>query len=251
MRTLRGILQYDGTAYAGFQSQANAPTIQDALEGALATVTGAACRVTGAGRTDAGVHARGQVVSFQTETRLAPDVLRRALNAILPEDIVLLSLEEAEQGFSARYAARRRAYEYVVYNAPTPSPFWRRYSHYVAGLLDLQGMGAALEPLVGSHDFAAFGMPMEHTRDGATTRGGTVRTLYQARCWAARPFVYFYLEANAFLRHMVRLIVGTVLKVGRGRLPAAEVYSILQARRINASGPAAPARGLYLVHVTY
>lgn len=249
--TLRGTLQYDGTAYAGFQLQATVPTIQGALEAALATVTGAACRVTGAGRTDAGVHARGQVISFQSETHLAPETLLRALNATLPRDIVLLSLEETTPNFNARYAARSRAYEYIVYNAPVPSPFWRRYSHHVAGPLDVASMVEALCHLVGTHDFAAFGMPMEQTRDGATVRGGTVRTVRAARCWAAQPCVYFYFEANAFLRHMVRQIVGTALKVGRGRLPAADVVSILRSRRGNAAGPAAPAQGLYLVHVTY
>lgn len=251
MRTLRGTLQYDGTAYAGFQSQANAPTIQNALEAALAMVTGTACRVTGAGRTDAGVHARGQVVSFQCETRLAPETLLRALNATLPGDIALRSLEDAAPGFNARHDARARAYEYIVYNAPVASPFWRRFSYHVNGSLEVEEMAGALDYLIGTHDFAAFGMPMEHTRTGVTIRGGTVRTVYAARCWAARPFVYFYLEANAFLRHMVRQIVGTALKVGRRTLRASDMLTILRSGRINLSGPAAPARGLYLVHVTY
>jgi len=170
---------------------------------------------------------------------------------VLPDDVVLLSLEEAEPGFNARYDARSRAYEYQVYNAPLPSPFWRCYSYHVAGSLDVEMMHRALEPLVGEHDFAAFGMPMERMREGVTRRGSTVRTLLAARCWAAQPFVYFYLEANAFLRHMVRQIVGTVLRVGQRRLTPAHIVDILQSRRIAASGPAAPARGLYLVKVTY
>ncbi len=251
MPTLRATVQYDGTAYAGFQAQANAPTVQGALEAALAAVTGQPCRVVGAGRTDAGVHARGQVISFCPETHLATETLQRALNATLPRDIVLAELAVAPQGFNARYDAASRAYEYVVDNGPTPSPFWRLYSHYVAGALDVEGMSQALDHLVGEHDFAAFGMPMERTRGGVTVRGGTVRTLIEARCWAVRPFIYFYLEANAFLRHMVRQVVGTVLRVGGRRLTPAGVLEILRSRRIAASGPAAPARGLYLVTVRY
>lgn len=251
MPVLRGTVQYDGTAFAGFQVQANARTVQGALETALATVTGLATRVTGAGRTDAGVHARGQVISFPTVTHLATAVLQRALNAVLPDDIVLASLAEAAPGFNARYDARSRAYEYVVYNAPLPSPFWRNYSHYVKEPLDVPRMHEAVEGLVGEHDFASFGMPMERTREGTTVRGGTVRTLLAARCWQTQPFVYFYVEANAFLRHMVRQIVGMALRVGSGRLTPPDVMQILHKRRIAASGPAAPARGLYLVRVTY
>ena len=161
-------------------------------------LTGAARRVTGAGRTDAGVHARGQVVSFPTATQLDPATLLRALNAVLPDDIVLTALEEAAPGFNARYEARSRAYEYVVYNAPLPSPFWRHYSHHVPTPLDVASMSVAVEGLVGEHDFASFGMPMERTREGQTVRGGTIRTLFAARCRQEQSFVYFYLEANAF-----------------------------------------------------
>jgi len=251
VRTWRGVVQYDGTAYAGFQRQSSAPTIQGTLEEALRKVTQEHTAVIGAGRTDARVHARGQVVSFSSETRLEAPTLMRALNTTVPRDIVLSSLEEAERGFNARYDARSRAYEYIVYNTALPSPFWTRYSHHVPDPLDTAGMSAALGRLVGEHDFAAFGMPMERTRDGVTERGGTVRLVLGAHCRVRRPFVYFYIEANAFLRHMVRLIVGTVLRVGRGRLKPEDVRAILDARHIAAAGPAAPAQGLYLVQVTY
>jgi len=250
-RTLRGTLQYDGTAYAGFQWQTNAPTIQGALETAIVKVTGIGSRVTGAGRTDAGVHARGQVISFSTDASLATPVLLRALNATLPRDIVLLDLAEAEEGFNARYSARSRAYEYIVRNTPLPSPFWRLYSYHVPGALDIAAMGHALGHLLGEHDFAAFGMPMEHTRDGEKVRGGTVRALLAARCWSKEEFVYFYVEANAFLRHMVRQIVGAALKVGQRRLTPADVLALVEKPRSGSAGPAAPAHGLYLVSVTY
>lgn len=250
-RTLRGTLQYDGTSYAGFQWQTNAPTIQSAVEAALTTVTGRHSRVTGAGRTDAGVHARGQVISFETATRLTTDVLLRALNATLPRDIVLRDLVEAADGFHARYSAHSRAYEYIVYNAPTPSPFWRLYSHHVPGSLDVEAMGQTLRHLLGEHDFAAFGMPMERTRDGQKMRGGTVRTMLAARCWAREEFVYFYVEANAFLRHMVRRIVGSALKVGQRRLATGDVLALVQRPQSGVAGPTAPPQGLYLVSVTY
>ncbi len=227
-RTLRGTLQYDGTSYAGFQWQTTAPTIQGAVEAAITTVTGRYSRVTGAGRTDAGVHARGQVISFETDTRLTTDVLLRALNATLPRDIVLRDLVEAADGFHARYSAHSRAYEYIVYNAPTPSPFWRLYSHHAPGPLDVEAMGQTLRHLLGEHDFAAFGMPMERTRDGERMRGGTVRTMLAARCWTREEFVYFYVEANAFLRHMARRIVGSALKVGQRRLTTGDVLALVQ-----------------------
>ncbi len=250
-RTLRGTLQYDGTAYAGFQWQRNALSIQGAVETAIGKVTGAASRVTGAGRTDAGVHARGQVISFVTETRLETPILLRALNATLPRDIVLRDLVDVEDGFNARYSARSRAYEYIVHNAPLPSPFWRLYSYHVAGPLDVEAMGHVLGRLLGEHDFAAFGRPMEHTRDGKMVRGGTVRTMLAARCWSREDFVYFYVEANAFLRHMVRQIVGAALKVGQRRMAAADVLSFVHRPSAAVAGPAAPAHGLYLVSVTY
>ena len=251
MRILRGTVQYDGTAYVGFQSQKVGPTVQGALEAALAAVTGAATRVVGAGRTDAGVHARGQVISFNSDTDLGTDTLVSALNAQLPGDIVVISLEDAAPDFNARHDARSRAYEYVVYNDDPPSPFWRFYSYHVRDPLDVPSMNKAIVQLVGEHDFASFGMPMERTRDGVRIRGRTVRTIIAARCWAAQPFVYFYMEADAFLRHMVRQVVGTILRVGQRRLTPSDVLDILCARRIGAGGPAAPARGLYLVKVTY
>jgi len=250
-RVLRATIQYDGTGYAGFQRQPSVPTVQGAVERAISRVAGEDVRITGAGRTDAGVHARGQVVSFSTTCVLPLSTLRKAISATLPDDIVLSALDEAEEGFDARFSALSRSYEYVVYNAAVPSPFWRRYSHYVTGPLDVEGMNAGLEELHGRHDFAAFGLPMEHTREGLTVRGGTLRTIMQARCWAAQPFVYFYLEADAFLRHMVRQIVGTVLRVGHGRLAPADIGTLLRARSIDKVGPAAPAHGLYLVQVQY
>ncbi len=250
-RVLRATIQYDGTGYAGFQRQSSVPTVQGAVERAISRVTGEDVNIKGAGRTDAGVHARGQVVSFATACALPLVTLRRAIDATLPDDIVLADLDEVAEGFDARFSALSRSYEYIVYNAPVPSPFWRRYSHYVATPLDVEGMNAGLEELHGRHDFAAFGMPMEHTREGVTERGGTLRTLMQARCWAVRPFVYFSLEADAFLRHMVRQIVGTVLRVGHGRLAPADMGALLRARSIAKVGPAAPAHGLYLVQVQY
>ncbi len=250
-RPIRCTVAYDGTAYAGFQRQPGLPTVQGTLEDAVSTVTGRPTRIIGAGRTDAGVHARGQVISFVSATVLPVATLQRALNATLPRDIVVSEVEDAAPDFDARFSARSRAYEYVVYNAPAPSPFWRLYSHYVAEGLDVERMGEALVHLLGRHDFAAFGSPMERTRNGATVRGATERTVLTARCWMAQPFVYFYVEADAFLRHMVRQVVGTVLKVGRGRLAPVDVGAILRSRHVGAAGPAAPPQGLYLVKVSY
>lgn len=251
MRTFRATVQYDGTEYAGFQRQRAATTVQGALESAIAAVTGEESFVDGAGRTDAGVHARGQVVSFRTSNALEASVLLRALNARLPQSIVVQELSEAREGFHARYDAVGRTYEYVIYNQALPSPFWRRYAWHVREPLDVELMRQSLLVLQGEQDFASFGRPMAYTREGITAYGSTVRHLGTARCWADESLVRVLVEANAFLRQMVRRIVGTAVQVGRRRLTVQDMVRIVQTRQITAAGPVAPAHGLYLVNVLY
>jgi len=248
---VRVVVAYDGTDYSGLQRQANAPTVQAALEAALAQVTQEAITVVAAGRTDAGVHATGQVVAFDTAWRHGLDDLQRALNAVLPADIAVQETREAVPGFHPRYDARSRCYRYTLYNAPVRYPLARRYSLYVAALLDVAAMQQAAQALVGEHDFATFGQPPQGEI--------TVRRVLAAEwsgeisfgCAQDRPWLTFDIEANAFLYRMVRSIVGTLLQVGQGKMDAEEFVAVLASCDRSRAGPTAHPHGLCLVEVRY
>jgi tRNA pseudouridine38-40 synthase len=241
---LRGVVAYDGTEYSGFQRQANALTVQEVLEAALAQVTQEAVPVLAAGRTDAGVHAIGQVIAFDTSWRHELDDLWRALNAVLPADIVFLQIEEAAPDFHPRYDAHSRRYRYTVYNAPVRQPLALRYSLHVAASLDVAAMDRAAQLLLGEHDFAAFGQPPK--KDGIT-----VRHVSAVEWGRDAPWLYFDIEANAFLYRMVRSIVGTLLQVGRSEMEVEEFAAVLASCDRDRAGPTAPPHGLCLVEVKY
>ena len=205
---VRMIVAYDGTDYSGFQRQVNEPTVQAALETALAQVTQEVTTVLAAGRTDAGVHAAGQVVAFDTAWRHGVSDLQRALNAVLPVSIAVREISEADPDFHPRYDAHSRCYRYVLYNASVRQPLAHRYSLHVAVPLDVAAMQRAAQYLVGEHDFATFGRSPQGR--------GTVRRVLTAD-WSGRvPWLAFDIEANAFLYRMVRSIVGTLFQVGWG-----------------------------------
>ncbi len=235
-------MAYDGTRYAGFQVQPNAPTVQGELEKALATICGEAVRIAGAGRTDAGVHATGQVISFRSATELDPATLRRGVNALLPADIATWDVEEAGEDFHARFSATGRAYEYRIRCAPQRDPLERHREHWVSQALDVDAMERATAALVGRHDFAAFAT-------GAPTQR-TERTVRQAT-WDREESLRLVIEADGFLRGMVRAIVGTLLWVGTGHTPAERVAAIVASRDRAQAGPSAPAAGLCLIAVRY
>jgi len=239
-------LEYDGTGFEGWQRQPEGHrSVQATLEEGIARVTGAAVRVVGAGRTDAGVHAEGQVASASFETRLAPPALARALNAVLPADLAVVELASAPPGFHARYDARSKHYRYQVWNGASPSPLRARRAAWVRRPLDLAAVRDAARELVGNHDFASF-------RAVGSRVGTTVRTLLRLDVLGAPgELVVFELEATGFLRHMARTLVGTLLEVGRGRRRCDSMASLLAARERAAAGPTAPARGLTLVRVQY
>jgi tRNA pseudouridine38-40 synthase len=234
---------YDGTRYAGFQVQPNAPTVQGELERALATICGEAVRIAGAGRTDAGVHATGQVISFRSATGLDGATIRRGVNALLPADIATLDVEEAGADFHARFSATGRAYEYRIRCAPQRDPLERHREHWVPHALDADAMERATAALVGRHDFAAFatGAPSERTE----------RTVRRAAWERDGSLLRLEVEADGFLRGMVRAIVGTLLWVGAGHTPAERVAAILGSRDRSQAGPNAPAAGLCLIRVRY
>lgn len=238
------LLEYDGTDYAGFQWQSNARTVQAEVEAAIARLTQEAVRVQAAGRTDAGVHARGQVVTFATASLLPIEDIQRALNALLPADIAVGEAREAADGFHARFSAIRRTYRYTVLNTPVRSPLLRRNAWHVNGFLDVQAMHDAAQVLVGTHDFAAFGGPMKD-------KGSTVRTVFSVACRREGERVLIDIAANAYLSRMVRHIVGALVAVGRGAAPAAEVAAILASQERSRAHNAAPAHGLCLMDIGY
>jgi tRNA pseudouridine38-40 synthase len=238
------LLEYDGARFAGSQLQANALTVQAVLEDAILKATGAASRVAFAGRTDAGVHARGQAVAFSTATRLDDETLLRALNAWLPADIVVRAVAAVPDGFDPRRDARRRHYRYVIDNSPVRPALDRGRVWHVAGDMDVPGMAAAARRLVGRHDFAAFASRLEDPS------ASTVRDL---SCFAVRqdgPRIVIDVAANAFLPHQVRRMVGALVEVGRGTV-SPEGYASLLDGAPSSAGPAAPAHGLYLMRVEY
>ena len=240
---VRAVVAYDGTNYGGFQRQTNAPTIQAALEAALRQVTQEQITITAAGRTDAGVHATGQVIAFDTAWQHGLDALQRALNAVLPADIAVQKIEEASPSFHPRYDALSRRYRYTIYNAPVRCPLALRYSLHVAAPLDVTAMQQAARLLVGEHDFAAFGRPPKGKI--------TVRRVLAAVWSGEPPWLTFDIEANAFLYRMVRRIVGTLLWVGQGKMSVSEFGTVLASRDRTRAGPAVPPQGLCLVEVRY
>ncbi len=239
----RALVEYDGTDYFGFQVQADVPTIQGELESALGRLAGGPVRVIGAGRTDTGVHACGQVISFPLRWSGEPERLQRALNAILPDGIAILALEEAPEGFHPRFSAVSRTYVYRVWNAPWRSPLRRRFSAHLEQPLDVAAMSRAAEAILGTHDFGGFGHPPQGEN--------RVRTVYRVEWGGHGHELEFWITANAFLRKMVRRLVGTMLEIGRGMRPPEEMAELLEKPDISRAGPPAPSQGLCLVRVEY
>ena len=247
---LKAVIEYDGTGYLGFQVQGPASagkgkgrTIQGELESALLQVAQQAIRVVGAGRTDAGVHARGQVIHFDVAWQHPVADLQRALNAVLPQDIAVLGLGEAAPDFHARFSARSREYVYTILNRSVRSPLAERYACLVSRPLDARAMNRACQPLIGTHDFLAFGWP-PHGEN-------TVRTVKQAECRRVGESVYVRVEADAFLRSMVRRIVGNLILVGLRELSVEGMAGLLVLKHRRTPAVAAPAHGLCLDRVDY
>ncbi len=248
MRTLKLTLAYDGANYFGWQYQPDRPTVQGALEAALKGITQEEIRVAGSGRTDAGVHALGQVVSFATGTRLSCDELLKALNATLPEDMAVREIVAVPDDFHAIRSAVRKRYRYQIDDGQIPDLFRRRYVWQYGHRLDECAMHEAGQALVGTHDFASF-------QTQGTERESTVRTVYELRVTRGEgpqsDMVTLEIEANGFLYNMVRAIVGTLVKVGGGRKPLAWPREVLQTRDRRVAGVTAPPQGLFLLHVHY
>jgi tRNA pseudouridine38-40 synthase len=245
-RTFRLTLEYDGADFEGWQIQpGERRTVQQALELALARATGERVRTIGSGRTDAGVHAEGQVVSVRLETALEADVLRRALNAVLPDDVAVRELAVAPDGFDARRDATGKLYRYSLWNARDRSPLRRRHALCWKRPLDLAKIRIAAGLLVGSHDFAAF-------QAAGSQVQSSVRTLRRIDATGeAGAAIDLWFEGSGFLRHMVRNLMGTLIEVGSGRRDPGGMVALLAARDRRRAGPTAPAHGLTLVSVSY
>jgi tRNA pseudouridine38-40 synthase len=259
MRVLKITLAYDGTRFVGWQRQAEGESIQGRLEEALARFDGAPVTVHGAGRTDAGVHALGQVASAVVRTTQDAGAVRRGLNATLPEDIRVLRVDEAPPDFHARFSARSKTYRYVIHHTPIASPFDRAFSWHLTGPLNLEAMGQAAAMLSGTHDFAAFrsvGGEVDTTvrtitRSEIQQRVGRTMSGPPSEPDQARSTIVYEVAADGFLRHMVRAIAGTLVEIGRGWREPSTIEVLLAGGRRGDAGATAPPHGLFLVRVDY
>ncbi len=268
MRTLKLTVAYDGTRFVGWQRQARGPrgarlrrgvevegeSIQGLLEEALARFEGGPVTVQGAGRTDAGVHALGQVASAEVTCTHDAGAILRGLNSSLPLDVRVVCVEDAPGGFHARFSALSKTYRYVIRNAPVASPFDRAFAWHLSEPLDEDLMRVAAHALVGTHDFAAF-------QSAGSETSGTVRTITRSELtrqehvslWG-KPYeagLLYEISGDGFLRHMVRAIVGTLVEIGRGRRSADSMAALLAGRARSQAGATAPPHGLFLVRVDY
>lgn len=244
MATYKLRLEYDGTAYAGWQRQPDQPTIQEALEHALHHITQRPISTVAAGRTDAGVHALGQIVSFRSDKPLSPHEWTRALNGVLPKDISILQTEVAADEFHARYDARSKTYEYRILNQPTRPALERLRTWQIAKPLDVNLMRQALRHVLGQHDCTSF-------QGSPTDTQNPVCDIQRIDLSHEDPLIRFTIQADRFLKQMVRAFVGTFVEIGHRKRTPDEMATILEAKDRRAAGPTAPPQGLYLLHVIY
>ncbi len=245
MRKIKIIIEYDGTNYHGWQVQKNAKTVQEVVQKAISKLLGEGVGVTGCSRTDVGVHAYGQVAHFLTDSQIPGDKFSYAINNLLPDDIVIKHSEEVSEEFHARYSTKGKKYRYLIYNAPHPSAIMRNRSCHVRPVLDLEQMKKAARYFIGEHDFAAF------QATGGQVRS-TVREIYGMEVSSKEDnMIYIEVSGNGFLYNMVRIIAGTLIYVGMGKLQEAEIPGIIAGLDRTKSGKTAPPQGLYLMEIYY
>ena len=245
MRNIRLILSYDGTDFSGWQYQPDARTVQGVVEEALGVILAGPVRIGGSGRTDAGVHALGQAANFRTTSRIECRALHRGLNALLSPDVRVLLVDEVPDLFDARRSAILRTYRYLIYTGLVMSPFLDRYAWHIPAVLDRDIMNRSGSQLIGTHDFASFACGRDETMS-------TVREVVSFSVGQTGDgVIQIEIAANAFLRHMVRSIVGTIVQVGRGEMGSEDFKEIIRARDRSRAGMTAPPQGLFLVEVRY
>lgn len=244
MRNIKLILEYDGTNYLGWQKQKIGTTIQGTLEAAIADLTNEEVEVTGSSRTDAGVHARGFVANFKTNSRIPADKFREAINHKLPDDIVILKSEEVEIEFHARYDAKGKTYSYSILNREVPSAINRNYLYHLKKKLDVEAMKEACKYFIGTYDFAAF-------KTSGSSVKTTVRTITELYIEEEDNIIKIYVTGDGFLYNMVRIIVGTLIMVGSNKINSNEIKNIIDSKQREKAGICVPATGLVLEKVYY
>ena len=251
MRTVKLLIAYDGTGYCGWQRQKNGLSIQEEIERALSIICNAEIILHGAGRTDAGVHARGMTAHFKTNSRVDCTALEKGLNSLLPGAIRILEASNQPADFHARFSALAKTYQYTIFMGQVMPPDWRLYIHHLPFTLDRSIMEQCLEKLIGNHDFSSFEATGSRDKNNTNGRGG-IRTIYRALLIESEEhIVNLQLTGDGFLRHMVRNITGTIVEVGRGKRTVEEFVQILRLKDRNKAGATAPACGLSLVKVHY
>lgn len=247
MRNIKLTIEFDGTAYHGWQSQVNAVTVQDTVTAAVNALTGEDCSLSGSSRTDAGVHALGFVCNFHTKSAIPADKFAFALNTLLPEDIVIKGSEEVPDDFHARFSAKGKTYKYLIYNSVFPTALLRDRAYHIYYPLDITAMQEAAAQFVGTHDFYAF------SAAGGSVKT-TVRTITAATVTRLNQddnLIAFYITGDGFLYNMVRIIAGTLIEVGIGKLKPDDIPKLISGLDRRKAGRTAPAHGLYLVEVFY
>ncbi|MDD5428083.1 MAG: tRNA pseudouridine(38-40) synthase TruA [Candidatus Omnitrophica bacterium] len=244
MRNIKLTIRYDGTRYAGWQSQKNGLAIQDVIQGIIKRITGERVNLIGSGRTDAGVHAEAQVANFRTKSKIPLEKLQLALNSMLPRDIAIIYIEEARPKFNSQKSAKSKLYRYTIMNNDYMDPLIRHFAAKCFYKLNIGLMKKAAKYLVGRHDFRAF-----KAVDGE--KKNSVRTIKDIKIEKDGDLVYIYIEANGFLYNMARSIVGTLVEIGRGKIKASAIKEIIAKQDRRFSGPTMPAKGLCMVRVTY
>jgi tRNA pseudouridine38-40 synthase len=245
LKNFKITIEYDGSAYHGWQRQATDRTIQGEIEDALMTMTGHRVALIGSGRTDAGVHAYNQVANFRCDTQLTPEIFHKGLNSLLPEDIVITSCEAVPEKFHARYDVKSKTYHYRILNRSLPAAIYRQYAWHIRTELDLNAMKSALRFIVGTHNFKAF-------EGSGSPRVDSVRRIMNAGLVKTDDgYIVLKIEGDGFLKFMVRNIVGTLVDVGIGKITSDDFKRILVSKDRNLAGITAPAHGLFLMNVKY
>lgn len=246
MRNIKLIIEYDGTNYCGWQTQENGPSIQESIEKAIEKATGEAAGLNGSGRTDAGVHARGQVANFLTSSTIPGDKFSYALNNLLPRDIVIKGSEEVLPDFHARFSAAGKKYSYHIINSKFPSALYRNYAYHTnyCERLDVEGMETAAKAFIGTYDFGGF-------MAAGSKVVNTVRTIYDVSLEKENEMLRLIYKGNGFLYNMVRIITGTILYAGIGKIDPGEIKAIILSKDRSRAGITVPACGLYLEEVYY
>ncbi|WP_352419153.1 tRNA pseudouridine(38-40) synthase TruA [Proteiniborus sp.] len=244
MRNIKLIIEYDGTNYFGWQKQPNQRTIQETIENSIKKITKEDIDIFGSGRTDRGVHARGQVANFFTNARIPEDKIKDAINSVLPGDIVISHSEEVDEAFHSRYSAKGKEYRYIFFNRRIPSPLLRNYAYHIPQKLHFDLMEKSLADFIGTHDFKSFMASGSSVKD-------TIRTINNASLNKNHEIIELKINGNGFLYNMVRIIAGTLVDIGIGKISRNDIPQIIASKDRKKAGHTAPPHGLYLENVFY